>query len=56
MSAKSPTAAKRRKAKKPSFLSSYSTSMVITLNLANMVAVAACSGSVLLGLLIARRF
>lgn len=55
MSSTKSAASRRRKAKQ-SFPSSFSISMVITQNLANMVTVAACSGSVLLGLLIARRF
>jgi hypothetical protein len=55
MASKTPTTPKRRKTK-PSSLSGYSLSMVITQNLANMATVIATSGSVLLGLLIAKRF
>jgi len=56
MSSTKSAASKRRKAKQSYLSTTYSFSMIITQNLANMVTVAACSGSVLLGLLVAKRF
>jgi hypothetical protein len=55
MPSKKPAAAKRRKSK-PTSLAGSSLAAVIAQNLANMATVLASSGSILLVLLIAKRF